>query len=79
MRRPVGAFTPTVRLTNVSGLNTGAFWEAVIADFDTGQRDISFRVSCASQRPMKSSLKVMQDYGIRIQVKSFWKKVSQVA
>ena len=38
LSEPVGAFTPTVRLrlTNVSGINTRAFWEAVIADFDTG-------------------------------------------
>ena len=35
---PSGAFTPTVRLrlTNVSGINTRSFWEAVIDDFDTG-------------------------------------------
>ena len=35
---PIGAFSPTlrIRLTNVAGINTRAFWEAVIADFDAG-------------------------------------------
>ncbi len=38
LSEPISAFTPTVRLrlTNVSGINIRAFWEAVIADFDTG-------------------------------------------
>ena len=35
---PAGSFMPTVRLqmTQVSGINTRSFWEAVISDFDQG-------------------------------------------
>ena len=35
---PAGAFSPTIRLvmTQVSGINTRGFWEAVISDFDQG-------------------------------------------
>ncbi len=38
LSEPSGSFTPTVRLrlTQVSGINTSAFWQAVIADFDQG-------------------------------------------
>ncbi len=38
LSEPVGAFSPTVRIsmTQVSGLNTRSFWEAVISDFDQG-------------------------------------------